>query len=199
MPHVVDTSFFTASLSQKQNTFLTIGWMGTEGNVRRKGMDVAVKLIYEFRVRCRSAKLIIAGTPGPGTDALRNLVAELKVSDDVEFKFNISEEEKVHLLQTCTYYLQLSEFEGFGLAALEALSCGACVVHTGRGGLSDFMGEYGLLQKWPLDVENVANDIIEHSILAKNNMNEMSRRHQYVVQNFSLELRREALCSIIEN
>lgn len=199
IPHVVDTSFFTASLIQKQNIFLTIGWMGTEGNIRRKGMDVAIKLMYEFRSRNRSAKLIIAGTPGPGTDALRNLVTELKIIDDVEFKFNISEEEKVHLLQSCSYYLQLSEFEGFGLAALEALSCGACVIHTGRGGLSDFMGQYGLLQDWPLVVENIANKIIEYSVSVEQNNNEINRRHQYVVQNFSLAMRREALCSIIEN
>jgi glycosyltransferase involved in cell wall biosynthesis len=199
IPHVVDTAKLTASLIQKQNTFLTIGWMGSEGNVRRKGMDIAVKLMHEFSARNWSAKLIIAGTPGRGTDALRKLVNELKVKDRVEFKFNISEEEKVHLLQSSNYYLQLSEFEGFGLAALEALSCGSCVVHTGRGGLSDFMGQYGLLQKWPVDVENVANEIIEYSVSAINYKNEIARRHEYVVQNFSLAMRREALCSIIEN
>lgn len=199
VPHSVDTSKYTASRIQKQNSFLTIGGMVTEANVRRKGMDIAVKLISELRYRKLNVRLIIAGTHGPGAYALLKLVDELELSDAVEFKFNISEPEKINLLQSSKYYLQLSEFEGFGLAALEALSCGSCVVHSGRGGLMDFMGQYGLIQKWPLNIKNIADEVIENNLCFSNNINDIDRRHEYVVQKFSLTMRREALYSIIEN
>ncbi|MGQ0708802.1 MAG: glycosyltransferase family 4 protein [Rhodoferax sp.] len=197
VPHVVDTSYFTPGLGQLQRTFVTIGWMGTEGNVRRKGMDVAVRLLAELNVQNWCAQLVIAGTPGPGTDMLRKLAEDLGVSKYVEFRFNISEEEKIDLLQSVEYYLQLSEFEGFGLAALEALSCGACVVHTGRGGLADFMDNLGLCQKWPLDISDIAKNIIENNNSIFKRGQKIEERHRFVVQNYSLAKRREAMAAKI--
>jgi glycosyltransferase involved in cell wall biosynthesis len=196
VPHVVDTDYFTPSSSKQPNTFLTIGWMGTEENVRRKGMDSAVKLLAELRDRGWNAKLIIAGTGGPGAEYLNKLAFELNVVVNVEFRFNVTEDDKLNLLQSNRYYLQLSEFEGFGLAALEALSCGACVVHTGRGGLNDFLNDYGLRQAWPIKIKDIADDIICNNLLI-NTRDSILKRHMHVVENYSFKERREIIETII--
>lgn len=196
-PHVVDTNVFTPGLSRVPWTLLTIGWMATEENVRRKGMDHAIRILAALRAANWNAHLIIAGTYGSGSELLMSLASELGVSDSVDFRFNISEEEKVFLLQTSCYYLQLSKFEGFGLAALEALSCGSCVIHTGRGGLVDFMHNYGLLQPMPLQINNVAMEIIKNSASISIVDAEAFRRHSYVVQNFSLVKRSKAFAELI--
>lgn len=197
-PHVVDTDLFTPGSGPRGDTLLTIGWMGTEGNVRRKGIDVAIKLVAELRARRWQGKLIIAGTPGPGADALKRQAKESGVSSDVEFKFGISEEEKVFLMQTSSFYLQLSEFEGFGLAALEALSCGLCVVHTGRGGLADFLDGYGLLQEWPVNVKYAAAKMIEANSVGARVKDIECERHQYVASRYSLSTRRDLLRSLTD-
>ena len=47
-------------------------------------------------------------------------------------------------MQRCAVYLQPSGFEGFGLAALEAMACGAPVVASAGGALPEVIGDGGL-------------------------------------------------------
>lgn len=197
IPHAVDTNLYNPSGKQNNKLFLTIGWMGTEANVRRKGMLDAIKVLAELRSRQFEADLIIAGTPGPGLSILKELAQKLHVNDHIEYRLNVTEKEKIELLKRCGYYLQLSEFEGFGLAALEALSCGSCVVHTGRGGLSDFMADYGLTQKWPLEPSKIAEMIIceNEAITIENCKSKV--RHLHVDEKFSLSMRRKAFSFLL--
>jgi glycosyltransferase involved in cell wall biosynthesis len=59
---------------------------------------------------------------------------------------NRSREELRSLYRTCAYYVQPGE-EDFGIAAVEALACGAPVVALGRGGVRDIVrdGANGVL------------------------------------------------------
>lgn len=197
VPHVVDTSRFLPGFNRSPGTLITIGWMVTEGNVRRKGMDTAIRILAKLRDSLWDAKLVIVGTPGAGTETLRNLASELGVSGSVEYYFNVSERRKIELLQSSAFYLQLSEFEGFGVAALEALACGACVVHTGRGGLADFMGQFGLQQSWPVDIAKVAAELIDCAASEAISDEAAHRRYRYVADLYSLSVRRRAFaCGI---
>lgn len=49
----------------------------------------------------------------------------------------VSEEEKIAFLKRSKYYFQLSLYEGFGLAALEALCASNILIHSGKGGLAN--------------------------------------------------------------
>lgn len=147
-PHVVVPAPGSANLERpKPGSFhaFTLCWLGTEGNVRRKGVDRAVKLIFLLRQIGVDAKLDIAGTDGPGRSLVDRLVSELGLSKVVQFVGAISEQEKNRKYLEPGVYLQLSEHEGFGLAAAEAFFSGMTVVHSNRGGLADVIGQQGLI------------------------------------------------------
>ena len=90
------------------------------------------------------AKLVMAGD-GPDRPRAAGRARELGVERDVIFlgKHGAIEE----LLSCADLFLMTSDRESFGLAALEALSCGVPVVGYGAGGLPEVVphGEAGVL------------------------------------------------------
>lgn len=52
---------------------------------------------------------------------VRSIIDKYNLKGSVELKGEVSEEDKINLLKQSKYYFQLSLYEGFGLAALEAL------------------------------------------------------------------------------
>lgn len=123
----------------------TLCWMGNERNVRRKGVDKAIWLIAKLRDLGVDARLDVAGTDGPGKKFLEYLALELGVTEYVRFLGAISEEEKNDRFSHGSVYVQLSEHEGFGVAAAEAFFSGMIIVHSNKGGLGDVIGEHGLV------------------------------------------------------
>ena len=71
------------------------------------------------------------------SDLLEQLIQKLKITNKVIFTGEIEEDKKITLLKNNRYYFQLSTYEGFGIAALEALAAGNIVIHSGKGGLND--------------------------------------------------------------
>ena len=146
--HVVTPSPMPRSLvGDRSNLFsaFTLCWMGTESNVRRKGVDRSIRLIALLRRIGVDASLDIAGTSGPGRALIENLSADLGVTEYVRFFGPISEDEKNCRFAQGRIYIQLSEYEGFGVAAAEAFFSGMIVVHSNKGGLRDVIGELGVI------------------------------------------------------
>ncbi len=171
----------------------TLCWMGSEGNVRRKGVDRAVRLISMLRTLNVDASLNIAGTDGPGRVFLEKLIHELDLIDHVHILGAISEDEKNKRLAEGCVYIQLSEHEGFGVAAAEAFFSGMIVVHSNKGGLRDVIGENGLIVDLAVidnsDIDAVCNfytQFLNYKInteFLKNNL-----------KNYSIQMRSEAFC-----
>jgi glycosyltransferase involved in cell wall biosynthesis len=128
----------------KFNAF-TICWMGSVSNVRRKGVDKAIKLIALLREIGIDATLDIAGTTGPGVEFIVNLSKQLNVNEYVNYMGEISDERKNAMFYNGSVYLQLSQYEGFGVAAAEAFFSGMIVVHSNAGGLRDVIGDNGIV------------------------------------------------------
>jgi glycosyltransferase involved in cell wall biosynthesis len=57
----------------------------------------------------------------------------------------VPDDELPALYSACTVFLYPSLYEGFGLPALEAMSCGAAVVASDRSSLPEVVGDGGLL------------------------------------------------------
>jgi glycosyltransferase involved in cell wall biosynthesis len=141
--------------------FVSIAWMSTEANVLRKGIDRAIELLAEVRKHRPEFELHVLGTEGPGSLFLRKKAQELGQEGAVTFLGAVSEEQKVQSLQQAQFYLQLSQYEGFGLAVLEAMVCGSVVAHSNRGGLADTAGTDGIVLPLELPTQTMAARICE--------------------------------------
>lgn len=125
-------------------SLVTIAGLDSALNVRRKGVLEAVDLLARFGAMTSSASLTIIGR----TTCQEMVVAHartLGVADRIHFAGYVTEEEKLALLHRSRFYVQLSDYEGFGIGALEALAHGCQVIHTNVGGLRDTLGDYGVV------------------------------------------------------
>jgi len=139
--HTIDTASFVGGphTDDKSNGFVTIGWQGTEDNVKRKGIDKAIILFSYLKKHPEfvDSKLYILGRNGNGTLMLERLIKQLRLDKDVIIVGEVSEEVKIDFLKSNKYYFQLSQYEGFGIAALEGLVAGDIIIHSGKGGLKN--------------------------------------------------------------
>lgn len=179
-----------------QFSAFTMCWMGSEGNVRRKGVDRAVRLISMLRTLNVDASLDIAGTDGPGRVFLEKLINELGLTDHVHILGAISEDEKNKRLSEGCVYIQLSEHEGFGVAAAEAFFSGMIVVHSNKGGLRDVIGENGLIVDLAV-IDNsdivAVRDFYTQFLSYKINTEFLKNN----LKNYSIQMRSEAFCGVV--
>jgi len=119
-----------------------------------KRVDDVVKIFAAVR-NVMPAKLLMVGD-GPERPATEELARQLGVFDDV--KFLGKQEQMEDILAVSDVFLLPSEYESFGLAALEAMAARAVVISTNAGGLTEiniqnetgFMADVG-------DVEAMSN------------------------------------------
>ncbi len=64
-----------------------------------------------------------------------SIINDLNISSNVIFTGLIDDENKFKLLSETKFYFQLSKYEGFGIAALEAAILNNFVIHSGNGGI----------------------------------------------------------------
>lgn len=197
--HTIEVEKFLCNdISQKGVDFTTIAWMGNEANVIRKGVDLSLKLfslLLKNYSEYKHSKFIIIGKKGSGTSYLEALSDELNISDRVVFTDEVDEQTKVDLLKKGRYYMQLSKYEGFGIAATEALAAQNIVINSGRGGLTDSVGKYGVLVDIDLDITKQLVEL--HERIQSIDYGFLKAGEQYVVANFSYNLRKNDFKKII--
>ncbi len=118
-----------------------------------------VVLIFNEVLKHIPSKLLFVGD-GPERATAEQLCRRLGVCDDVRF---VGKQEQMEdILAIADLFLLTSEYESFGLAALEAMAAGVPVVSTNAGGLPEimiqgvtgFMGNVG-------DVDTMSRQAIE--------------------------------------
>ena len=135
------------------------------GKLRRyKCPDHAVRAMVEVVKHVPPAKLIVSGRRDDVKyeRQLRALVKDLHLESHVDFRFDISEQEKRELLFSSRVLVVPSAVEGFGIVVLEANACGVPVVASsgvpegavqqGSNGLRYPFGEIGALSKALIDL-----------------------------------------------
>jgi len=199
--HSIDVDkYFNKIETLQQNNFVTIAWMGKKSNVIRKGIDRSIRLFKNITEKYdifKNSNLIIVGVKGEGSHYLEELVEKLDISDKVLFTGEIEENEKISLLKKSKYYFQLSSYEGFGIAALEALAAGNIVIHSGKGGLADSVSKYGVLININDEISKQAEDVFEQINSFK--YNKLEEAKIYISHNFSMEKRLKDFRLIIDS
>lgn len=108
----------------------------------------------------------------------------------------ISEDEKNRRLAEDCVYIQLSEHEGFGVAAAEAFFSGMIVVHSNKGGLRDVIGENGLIVDLAV-IDNsdivAVRDFYAQFLNYKINAEFLKNN----LKNYSIQMRSEAFCGVV--
>lgn len=198
--HVIDfDSYKYTFTNEKQKIMTTIAWMLREENVYRKGVDKTVQVFDSLRKIDNGWKLIIIGPKGEGTTIIEELIQEKGIEDSVFLVGSVSEDEKINFLKTSKIYLQLSIYEGFGIAAIEALAAGNVVFHSGRGGLKEGVANFGI------EVENISDSLQIASLIHSSLQFESNQKYEefinngvsYVEQNFSYSVRKAQIKKII--
>ena len=108
-----------------------------------KRVQDVVKIFAEL-LREVPSRLLFVGD-GPERSTAEDLARELGVCDQVRF---VGKQEQMEdILAIADLFLLTSEYESFGLAALEAMAAGVPVISTNAGGLSEINidGETGYL------------------------------------------------------
>jgi len=177
--HAIDIDLFELKEGFcKQKIFTSVVWMGSKANIIRKGVDTAIYVFSELlnTPLFESYNLFIIGQEGEGTQYLKSIIQKFKLGKRIIFTGALSEIDKISFLHKSKYYFQLSEYEGFGLAALEALSSGNIVIHSGEGGLADSINNHGI-------VFNIHNNIKEESYSLYKKLLNLSESDLIVMQN----------------
>jgi|SRR6218665_150060 len=108
-----------------------------------KRVQDVVKVFNEVQKQI-PAKLLFVGD-GPERATAEDLARELSISDEIRF---VGKQEQMEdILAIADLFLLTSDYESFGLAALEAMAAGVPVVSTNAGGLREINinGETGYM------------------------------------------------------
>lgn len=144
IPHVVDTGAYREGVAPRENFVFTVAWMNS-GNSLRKCLPEILRAIPLVLERHPGTRFVIAGEKGSDFSGLEALARDLGIEGSVEFPGVVSKQRKIELMQRCKLYLSPSRNEGFGLAILEAMSCGAPVISSPVGAVPEVVGDAGIL------------------------------------------------------
>jgi len=123
--------------------------------------------------RSTPVRLVVLGD-GPERGMAMELASELGLGERVQF--NGIRKDMAGVLRSAHLYLLLSEYESFGLSALEAMACGTPAAVSRAGGLPELMehGDTGLL--CPLRDEPETARLIHRLLSNPERWEEMSKR-----------------------
>jgi glycosyltransferase involved in cell wall biosynthesis len=127
VPNGIDPDRFAPGPTVERDR-VTLLWLGLMGAIKR--VDALVRAVADVP----ELGLILVGA-GPEADAIAALVAELGVSDRVEFRGHVDDPAPV--FADGDLFALPSAAEACPLALLQAMSCGLPVVATRVGGIPD--------------------------------------------------------------
>jgi glycosyltransferase involved in cell wall biosynthesis len=129
-------------LGLTQPFFLYLG-----GIDARKGMQYLMEALAILRDRDLPCHLALAGSISKDAKfpALREHISHLGLGNQVHMLGFVRDEYLPALFHSCLAFVFPSEYEGFGLPPLEAMTCGAPVIATNTSAVPEVVGDAGML------------------------------------------------------
>jgi glycosyltransferase involved in cell wall biosynthesis len=189
IPFGVDTDFFCPRTSAKEDVFK----IGTAKYLQKQyGQETLIRGFGLFLSRLtesekKNIELLVAGE-GPDRQYYSNLAQELGIADRIKFVGRICQSKMPGFLSELDVFSNLSFFESFGVAIIEASSCGLPVIATDIGGIPEVVRnkETGFLIK-PNDIQNFAEVLAKLKEDKNLRKNLGSNGREFVVRNFQLK------------
>lgn len=142
------------------------------------------------------AMLAFAGGKGWLYEETQQLVADLKLEDQVRFLGRVSEQELLTLYSLADVFAFPSFFEGFGIPPLEAFACGTPVITSNTSSLPEVAGDAALLID-PHDPQSIAEAIVR--ILSNESLRaDMIRKGYAQAQHYTWEKAAQKMLSIYQ-
>ena len=112
----------------------------------RKNLPLLLRAYQRLRARHHvTAPLVLVGSKGWLYDDVFTTINRLDLSDHVRHLAGVPDVKLAHLYHLAGVLAFPSQYEGFGLPALEAMHCGCPVVASNRGSLPEVVGDAGLI------------------------------------------------------
>jgi glycosyltransferase involved in cell wall biosynthesis len=170
IPNGVDLSKFKPEMAVGRLLHKMFTIITTSRLVRKNGIDILVKAIVVLKKEGKKVRLLIIGG-GPEEEALKILVKELDVQNEVEFIGQVASDAIPGYLKKTAdvVFVRPSRSEGLGSSFLEAMAAGIPIIGTPVGGISDFLfdRETGLFvrEEDPIDLAKKIRELIDDSQL----------------------------------
>jgi len=147
LPHAVIENFRLQNGWQGQRLLLTVGQVN-----ERKGQHVVIRAMPAILQQFPHTHYLMAGLP-TDQDRLVMLAQQLGVADHTHFLGRVDADALVKLMNVCdlfvmtSYHTQSGDFEGYGIAVVEAALCGKPAIVSDNSGLAEAIiaNETGLL------------------------------------------------------
>jgi glycosyltransferase involved in cell wall biosynthesis len=136
----IDTSIFRRLdyVEKEPNSLVIVGKVQD----KNKGVPYLLKAVQLLKGEV-DVKVSVVGDQGPGNGYGTKLVQELGIADRVTFTGPLDTDELVRLYSSAEIAVTASLYEGFGLPAAEAMSCGTPVIASRAGALPEIVGSDG--------------------------------------------------------
>jgi glycosyltransferase involved in cell wall biosynthesis len=134
----------------------------------RKNYPTLIRAYHKLRMETAvDVPLVIVGGKGWIYDEIFATIASLNLQNHVRHLSGIFDETLAHLYHAAGVLVTPSHYEGFGLPALEAMTCGCPVVVSERGSLPEIVGSAGTMVSDPDDVDSwtaVLYDVLSDTV-----------------------------------
>ena len=194
IPGVDKKIFIPDSSIEKENIILSIGRIQ-----KQKGQIQTLEFLNNFKKIEKDFKCYFIGGPSGknGNEYLKELkqsVEEFNLNTHVEFLDNLPQTEIIDLFKKAKLLIHTSQFETFGLVAIEANAMGVPVLTTNNGSLMEIIenNKNGYLSDSLLDgnvnnfVNNLFNDDAKYEEISSSCI-EKSKKYDWVKTTNELE------------
>ncbi|MCD6288334.1 MAG: glycosyltransferase [Candidatus Hydrogenedentes bacterium] len=155
VPNGIDTFEFAPAETAPEKPFRVLC---VSRLISRKAVDVLIRAFVDVRKAFSDAELMVVGD-GIERSALGALAIEAGLGDAVRFEGRIPHERMAETYRAAHLFVLPSRWEGMSNALLEAMACGLPVVTADTGGVSELVGDNGIVVP-PDDERKLAEAII---------------------------------------
>jgi glycosyltransferase involved in cell wall biosynthesis len=194
--HSIVAPDLVPGFDEREQVVFSIGHLCATG-IARKAFDNVVRSIPLVLKEFPSARFVMAGSPGDGFEKLVSLRRELGIEAVLDFPGAIDRRARTEYLRRARVLVQPGAYEGFGLAQLEAMGCGAPVVTSRVGAVSEVVADCGLYcdKNDPKDIAKQVCRLLGDTEL----WGELSSRgRERAIMKFGRERRRKHIADIIQ-